>query len=154
MLQNEDVDAVDATLMDEELDGPTPIQALEEHGISAVDVKKLTEAGYHTVESIAYTPKKMILTIKGISEARADKILGEAAKLVPMGFTTASEYHQRRGEIIYLTSGSKELDRLLGGGLKRAPSPRSLASFALARRNSVTCWQSLARYLLPTLILA
>ena len=143
---------MDATLMDEELDGPTPIQALEEHGISAVDVKKLTEAGYHTVESIAYTPKKMILTIKGISEARADKILGEAAKLVPMGFTTASEYHQRRGEIIYLTSGSKELDRLLGGGLETGSITEIFGEFRTGKTQlchmlAVTC-----QVTLPTLI--
>ena len=33
--------------------------------------------GFHTVESIAYTPKKALLAIKGISEAKADKILAE-----------------------------------------------------------------------------
>ena len=98
MLQNEDTEVAEASLMEEGLDGPIPIQALEEQGVPAVDVKKLADAGYHTVESIAYTPKKTVLCIKGISEARADKILSEAAKLVPMGFTTASEYHQRRGE--------------------------------------------------------
>jgi len=38
-----------------------------------------------------------------------------ASKLVPMGFTTATEFHQRRSEIIMITTGSKELDKLLGG---------------------------------------
>ena len=55
------------------------------------------------------------MAVQGISEAKADKIQNEAAKLVPMGFTTASEFHQRRSEIIQVTSGSKELDKLLGG---------------------------------------
>ena len=85
------------------------------NGISANDIKKLLDAGYHTVESVAYTPKKALLAIKGISEAKADKILTEAAKLVPMGFTTATEFHQRRSEIIQVTTGSKELDKLLQG---------------------------------------
>lgn len=40
---------------------------------------------------------------------------GEAAKLVPMGFTTATEFHQRRAEIIQISTGSKELDKLLQG---------------------------------------
>lgn len=57
----------------------------------------------------------MPLRPQGISEAKADKILNEAAKLVPMGFTTASEFHQRRTEIIQVTTGSKELDKLLNG---------------------------------------
>ena len=58
------------------------------------------------------------MTIKGISEAKADKILIEASKLVPMGFTTATEFHQRRSEIICLSTGSKALDQLLGGGIE------------------------------------
>ena len=64
------------------------------------DVKKLREAGYHTVESITYAPKKMLLAIKGISEAKADKILAEGQKLIPTGFTTATEMHLRRSQII------------------------------------------------------
>lgn len=38
-------------------------------------MKKLEEAGFHTVEAVAYAPKKELLNIKGISEAKADKIL-------------------------------------------------------------------------------
>ena len=64
---------------------------------------------------MAYTPKKTLLAVKGISEAKADKILNEVIKLVPMGFTTATEFHQKRSEIIQVTTGSKELDKLLQG---------------------------------------
>lgn len=35
--------------------------------------------------------------------------------MVPMGFTTATEFHQRRAEIIQISTGSKELDKLLQG---------------------------------------
>ena len=35
-----------------------------------------------------------------------------------MGFTTASELHQNRMEILQLTTGSKELDKLLQGGIE------------------------------------
>jgi len=38
--------------------------------------------------------------------------------MVPMGFTTAAEYHKQRQDIIQITSGSKELDKILGGGLE------------------------------------
>ena len=44
-----------------ELEGPTPIKALEEKGINAGDIKKLEEAGYHTVEAVAFTPKKALI---------------------------------------------------------------------------------------------
>lgn len=72
----------------------------QQNGISATDVKKLEEKGYYTVESVAFAPKKALLEIKGISEAKADKILTEASKLVPMGFTTATEFHQKRADLV------------------------------------------------------
>ena len=56
--------------------------------------------GLYTVEAVAFIPRKHLLAIKGISEAKADKIAAEAQKLVPMGFTTATEFHQKRSEII------------------------------------------------------
>ena len=58
----------------EEISGPTPIQKLEELGISGSDIKKLMEAGYHTVESVSFTPKKALINVKGLSEAKIDKI--------------------------------------------------------------------------------
>ena len=48
---------------------------LQQSGVSASDLKKLEEAGFHTIEAVAYTPKKELLHIKGISETKADKIL-------------------------------------------------------------------------------
>lgn len=70
----------------EELDGPTPIKALEEKGINAGDIKKLEEAGFHTVEAVAFTPKKHLIIVKGLSEAKADKIIDAAQKIVNLGF--------------------------------------------------------------------
>uniref|UniRef100_A0A8C2SEV2 RAD51 recombinase n=1 Tax=Capra hircus TaxID=9925 RepID=A0A8C2SEV2_CAPHI len=63
------------TSVEEESFGPQPISRLEQCGINANDVKKLEEAGFHTVEAVAYAPKKELINIKGISEAKADKIL-------------------------------------------------------------------------------
>ena len=71
------------------------------------------------MEAIAYVPKKQLLKIKGISEQKCDKIQAEAAKLVNLGFTTATEFHQRRAEIIQLSTGSGELDKLLQGACGR-----------------------------------
>ena len=42
----------------------------------------------------------------------------EAMKLVPTGFTTATEMHLKRSQIIQITTGSKELDKLLNGGFE------------------------------------
>ena len=55
--------------------GPTSITKLEVNGITAADIKKLQEAGLHTIEAVAYVPKKLLLSIKGISDQKAEKIL-------------------------------------------------------------------------------
>jgi hypothetical protein len=60
-----------------QISGPILVNKLQEAGIHANDIKKLSEAGLNTVESVAFTPKKFLVTIKGISEAKADKILAE-----------------------------------------------------------------------------
>ena len=83
-----------------ELDGPTPIKALEEKGINAGDIKKLEEAGYHTVEAVAFTPKKLLVQVKGLSENKVEKIIEAAAKVVQMGFQTASTYFEKRQSMI------------------------------------------------------
>jgi DNA repair protein RAD51 len=71
---------------DVEMDGPTPIKALEEKGINSGDIKKLEEAGFHTVEAVAFTPKKHLIIVKGLSEAKVDKIIEACSKIVSMGF--------------------------------------------------------------------
>lgn len=57
--------------------GPMMIQKLQEAGIHPQDIKKLMDSGLNTVESVAYTPKKSLMAIKGISEQKAEKILAE-----------------------------------------------------------------------------
>ena len=104
--------------MDDELGGPIPILKLEEHGISASDIKKLTDAGFHTIESVAFTPKKNLIHVKGLSEAKIDKILEACIKLVDMGFQTAGAFLEKRKDLVYLTTGSKSLDTLLGSGIE------------------------------------
>ncbi|KAG5403491.1 hypothetical protein IGI04_009610 [Brassica rapa subsp. trilocularis] len=89
--------------------GPFPVEQLQAAGIASVDVKKLRDAGLCTVEGVAYTPRKDLLQIKGISDAKVDKIV-EAG--------IASQLHAQRQEIIQITSGSRELDKVLEGGIE------------------------------------
>ena len=48
--------------------------ALQQSGIAATDVKKLVEQGYHTVEGVAHAAKRELIKLKGLSEAKVDKI--------------------------------------------------------------------------------
>lgn len=101
-----------------EIEGPTPIKALEEKGINGGDIKKLEEGGFHTVEAVAFTPKKHLVIVKGLSEAKVDKIIDACQKIVNLGFQTASTFFEKRQQMIHLSSGSQSLDTLLGGGVE------------------------------------
>ncbi|GFY98586.1 RAS associated with diabetes protein 51 [Actinidia rufa] len=55
--------------------GPLPVEHLQTSGIASLDIKKLKDAGLCTVESVAYSPRKDLLQIKGTSDAKVDKIV-------------------------------------------------------------------------------
>jgi len=125
--------------------GPTLItKLLDLNGITKTDIKALEGAGFHTVESVLYTPKKNLITVKGISDGKADKIYAEASKMVHMGSTTATEYHLKRAELITLTTGSRELDKLLGGGIETGSVTEVFGEFRTGKTQlchtlAVTC---------------
>jgi len=133
-----------AEVEDEEQFGPLLVKVLEQHGISGADCKKLQEAGFYTVESVVYAPRKKLCDVKGISEQKADKIQLEAMKLVPTGFTTATEMHLKRSQIIQVTTGSKELDKLLNGGIETGSITELFGEFRTGKSQlchtlAVTC---------------
>ena len=104
----------------------------------------MVAAGFYTVESVVYAPKKKLMEVKGISEQKADKIQLEAMKLVPTGFTTATEMHLKRSQIIQITTGSKELDKLLNGGFETGSITELFGEFRTGKSQlchtiAVTC---------------
>lgn len=61
-----------------------------------------------------------------------------------MGFTTATEIHAKRAEIIQLTTGSRELDKLLGGGIETGSITEVFGEFRTGKTQlchtlAVTC---------------
>ena len=82
-----------------------PIDRLEGPGLGAPDIKKLRDAGYHTIEAVAYATRKELGAIKGISDNKVDKIVESAFKMLgSMGFTT--KVAQSRQDLCYLSTGS------------------------------------------------
>jgi DNA repair protein RAD51 len=79
----------------------------------------MVEQGYHTVDGVAHAAKRDLIKLKGLSEAKVDKIHKAACTIVPMGFTTASIVEQNRKDTIFVTTGSTELDSIMGGARTR-----------------------------------
>ena len=72
-----------------------------------------------TVKGLHMCTRKFLLNIKGYSEAKVDKVKEAASKIYdPAAFMTALEYNSRRERIVRITTGSAELDKLLGGGIE------------------------------------
>ncbi|CAG8476847.1 15801_t:CDS:10 [Acaulospora morrowiae] len=95
----------------------TDIDELQNHGIGSADIAKLKSAGICTVRAIHMTTRKNLCRIKGLSEAKVDKLKETASKLQSASFMTATEFSQVRSKVMYISTGSKALDALLGGGV-------------------------------------
>jgi len=94
------------------------LDSLLEHGVAANDIQKLNDAGFHTVESIAHATSRKLQDVKGISEAKVNKLKDIVNGLVPMQFKTAADAMEDRKSLVTLTTGSTELDKLLEGGIE------------------------------------
>ena len=57
------------------------IDSLQNHGINVADLKKLKTAGICTVRGLKMQTKKKLCQIKGLSEAKVDKIKEAILKL-------------------------------------------------------------------------
>jgi DNA repair protein RAD51 len=133
-----------AHVSEQQHSGPIPLSTLEGGGITAGDLKNLAKAGFNTVESIAFATKKQLADVKGISDPKAEKIMASAAQYVQLGFCTATDYHQQRQDMVYLTTGSTELDKLLGGGIETGSVTEIFGEFRTGKTQichslAVTC---------------
>ncbi|KAH7394339.1 DNA repair protein RAD51 [Pyrenochaeta sp. MPI-SDFR-AT-0127] len=96
------------------------IDAIQAHGIGAVDIAKLKSNGYYTIASVHAATRRNLLKIKGFSEIKVDKVKDALTKCQPPGggFQTAHELGQQRKRVIKISTGSKALDAVLGGGFQ------------------------------------
>ena len=88
-------------------------------GVGPATAEKLREAGFNSVESLAVASPAELANTAEIGEATAAKIIAAARKSADVGgFETGDVILERRRHIGKLTTGSKALDDLLGGGVE------------------------------------
>ncbi|XP_035258574.1 meiotic recombination protein DMC1/LIM15 homolog isoform X2 [Anguilla anguilla] len=105
------------------------IDLLQKHGINVADIKKLKSIGICTVKGIQMTTRRALCNVKGLSEAKVDKIKEAAGKLLSNGFLTAFEYSERRKQVFHITTGSLEFDKLIGGGIESMAITEAFGEF-------------------------
>lgn len=88
-------------------------------GVGPATAEKLKEAGFDDLMSIAVSSPSVLVEAAEIGEATASKIIAAAKKFADVGgFLTGDVVMEKRREVIKLTTGSRALDELLGGGLE------------------------------------
>ncbi|CAG62268.1 uncharacterized protein GVI51_L12045 [Nakaseomyces glabratus] len=93
------------------------IDELQNYGINASDIQKLKGSGIYTVNTVQSTTRRNLVKIKGLSEVKVEKIKEAANKLVKVGFVPATVQMDLRQKVISISTGSKQLDSVLGGGI-------------------------------------
>ena len=86
-------------------------------GVGPATAQKLRELGFNTVESLA-TAAARELESAGIGEKKALEIIRTARSSLSLSFIRADELLRLRQTVLRLTTGSKAMDELLGGGLE------------------------------------
>lgn len=86
-------------------------------GIGPAISRKLRELGFHTVESLATATAKE-LAPAGIGQKKALEVIRKARSSMAVSFIRADELLKMRQTVLRLTTGSKTMDELVGGGLE------------------------------------
>ncbi|MFH1174047.1 MAG: DNA repair and recombination protein RadA [archaeon] len=87
-------------------------------GVGAATAEKLYGAGYADLLSVAVATPGELVDAAGVSELVARKMITAARDSLDMGFKDGNEVLEQRKSIIKLTTGSKALDKLMGGGFE------------------------------------
>lgn len=93
----------------------------EEHGLTDIPgigpgiAAKLEAAGVYDLMGLAVMSPSALSELAGIGEAVARKAIQAARGMMKLGFVDGMEFAKKRQDILFITTGSRNLDNLLGG---------------------------------------
>jgi RecA/RadA recombinase len=111
-------------------------------GINARQIKLLQDNGISTAEALAMSPGSIVADIDGLGDKTAKKLIWNARNALGMTEFVPAEKIDENVE--YITTGSSELNKILGGGfqtgkLTEVYGPFKSGKTALAHTISVAC---------------
>ncbi len=116
-------------------------------GVGPLASEKLIAAGYKTLENIAVASAKELIEVAGLGEGTADKAIKAARDALEMGYETAAQLAEKRKLVGKLTTGSKELDTLIGGGIETQSITEIYGKFASGKTQ--WCFQTAVTVQMP-----
>ncbi|HKL24084.1 MAG TPA: DNA repair and recombination protein RadA [Candidatus Nanoarchaeia archaeon] len=84
-------------------------------GIGPAVATKLENAGIFDLMALAVSSPATISDASGVSTAVARKAIQAARNQLDLGFQDGMEYSKKRSNVVNITTGSKEVDNILGG---------------------------------------
>jgi DNA repair protein RadA len=84
-------------------------------GVGPGAVAKLEAAGIFDLMGLAVLTPPSLSDMAGMGEAAARKAIQAARQMMDLGFSDGLAFAEKRKEILHITTGSKNLDNLLGG---------------------------------------
>ncbi|MFH1451954.1 MAG: DNA repair and recombination protein RadA [archaeon] len=84
-------------------------------GVGPGAIAKLEAAGIYDLMGLAVLTPPALAETAGMGEAAARKAIQAARKMMDLGFSDALAHEEKRKELDHITTGSKNLDNLLGG---------------------------------------
>ncbi|PAV15487.1 family atpase dmc1 [Pyrrhoderma noxium] len=99
------------------------------YGINVQDILKLKSAALNTISGVNMTPKRQLLKVKGLSEAKVEKIKEAVRK--GSSFATGLEVQDKRRRVLLISTGSKSVDAMLGGDYFYFRNPPTIVSLCI-----------------------
>jgi DNA repair protein RadA len=107
------------TTSDEKDSGSSASYSLKDlPGVGDATLKKLEEAGILSIKTLAMYPLIKLTDEVGLGIKTAEKLVKAAQDIEKMGFKSADIIWEKRKTLKRLTTGSQNLDDLLGGGVE------------------------------------
>jgi DNA repair protein RadA len=116
-------------------------------GIGPQAAEKLIGAGYKSLEAMAVASPMELIEAASLGQVTAEKAIKAARDALEMGFETADKLAEKRKLVGRITTGSKEVDSLLAGGIETQSITEVYGKFASGK--SQWCFQTAVTVQLP-----
>jgi len=110
--------------------------------------EKLREVGLTDPMALAVSSPTELATIADIGEAQAAKIISYVRELLDIGFISADKILEKKEKALRITTGSKALDNILGGGVETQGITETYGQFGVSK--SQLAFQLSVNVQLPT----
>ena len=99
-------------------------------GVGPTTADKLRSLGFDTIEKIATAAPHELAEISGMKVDAAKQAVDAAKQATTLEYKTGSEINDKRKSLGKITTGSKNLDDLLGGGVEANAITEAYGKFA------------------------